>query len=327
MKYKRLGKSGLKVSPVCLGTMTFDREADVKTSFAIMDYFTEQGFNFIDTADAYSMGASESVVGQWLKERKKRNDIVLATKVYGQMGDGPNEGGLSRIHIQQAVEDSLRRLDTDVIDIYQIHRWDPDSPVEETIVALNDLIRQGKIRYVGCSNLSGWQLAQFLYLSDTLLADRFICIQPIYNALNRGIELETLQLCKNQGLGVISYNPLAGGVLTGKYKRGQDLPEGSRLDAFDAYYERYYTDQMFDTVERFVKSAEEMQVTPAQLALAWVMAEPGITAPILGARSMEQIQDSLQGTNISLTEEQRASIPAVVQGRWIGIDPVYDREF
>ena len=325
MEYKRLGKTGMKVSPVCLGTMTFGREADEKTSFAIMDYFVENGYNFLDTANAYSNGGSEIVVGKWLAERKNRNSIVLATKVYGEMGPGPNEGGLSRLHIQMAVEESLKRLKTDVIDLYQIHRWDPDVTPEETLDALDDLIRNGKVRYIACSNLSAWQLAQFLYLADLHGLSRFVSIQPVFNALNRGIELEILSLCEDQGLGVISYNPLAGGVLTGKYSRGSALPAGTRLDGNEGYRDRYLNDTMFDIVERFVGTAAEMGVTPAQLALAWVMAEPRVTAPILGARSMAQIKDSLVGAEITLPAEQRAAVPAIPKGKWVGADPVYDR--
>lgn len=325
MEYKQLGKAGMKVSPVCLGTMTFGREADEKTSFAMMDYFVEKGGNFLDTANAYSTGGSEIVVGNWLAERKNRNSIVLATKVYGDMGPGPNEGGLSRLHIQLAVEDSLRRLKTDVIDLYQIHRWDPSVPPEETLDTLTNLIRQGKVRYIGCSNLSGWQLTQFLYLADLHNLSRFVCIQQVYNALNRGIELEILQLCENQGIGVITYNPLGAGVLTGKYKRGAELPAGSRLDGFDSYRIRYLYDAMFDMVEKFVPKAAEMGVTPAQLALAWVMAEARVSAPILGARNVEQLKDSFVGTEITLTAEERKAIPAIQAGRWIGVDPVYDR--
>ena len=326
MEYKNLGNSGIKVSPVCLGTMTFGREADEQTSFAIMDYFVEQGYNFLDTADVYSKGGSEEVVGRWMNERQNRQRVVLATKVFGAMGPGPNEGGLSRLHIQRAVEESLRRLQTDVIDIYQIHRWDFEAPPEESLEALNDLVRVGKVRYIACSNLSGWQLARYLSISDANVFKRFISVQPVYNALNRSAELEILPLCENQGLGVIPYNPLAAGVLTGKYSRGVELPAGSRLDANANYRDRYLDDQMFDIVDDFVGTAADMNVTPAQLALAWVMADRRVTAPILGARNLEQLQESLKGATLELTQEQRAKIPAVASGRWIGSDPVYDRK-
>ena len=325
MDYVRLGQSGLKVARVCLGTMTFGREADEAMSFKLMDRYVELGGNFFDTADAYSTGASEEIVGRWLKQRGARDRIVLATKVFGVMGPGPNDGGLSRLHIQRAVEASLKRLQTDVIDLYQIHRWDANVPIEETLETLNDLVRQGKVRYLGCSNLAARQLARYLHLSERRHWSRFISIQPIYNALNRGIELELLPLCAEEGLGVITYNPLAGGMLTGKYRRGEAMPTGARLEAFRMYYERYFTEDALDIVERFTQAAAQRGVTPAQLALAWVLAEPRVTCPILGARNLEQFNDTIEGLKITLTPEERAAIPAVAPGRWVGVDPVYGR--
>ncbi|HHX64201.1 MAG TPA: aldo/keto reductase [Chloroflexi bacterium] len=326
MEYTRLGKSGLKVARACLGTMTFGREADEETSFKIMDRYIDLGGNFLDTADAYSTGGAEEIVGRWLKQRDARDKVVLATKVYGVMGPGPNDGGLSRLHIHRAVDASLKRLQTDVIDLYQIHRWDPDTPVEETLEALNDLVRWGKVRYIGCSNLTGWQLCKYLHLADEHLWSRFISIQPIYNALNRSIENEILPLCEEEGLGVITYNPLAGGMLTGKYKRDEAMPTGARLEAFGSYYERYYTDQAMDIVEAFVQAAKDRGITAARLALAWVLGERRVTCPIVGARNLEQLDDTLGGLDISLTPEERGSIPAIPSGRWVGNDPVYDRD-
>ena len=326
MQYQRLGRSGLVVSRVCMGTMTFGREADEEMSFRLMDAYWEAGGNVLDTADAYSTGVSEQIVGRWIKDRGVRDRVVLATKVYGTMGPGPNDGGLSRIHIQQAVEASLRRLQTDVIDLYQIHRWDFGSEPEETLRALDDLVRQGKVRYVGCSNLKGWHLQRFLALADLRGWSRFVSIQPIYNAINRSIEAEVLEVCEAEGLGVIPYNPLAGGMLTGKYLGADGLPQGARLEAFKQYHDRYYTAQALDLVARFVEAARDRGVTPAQLALAWVLAEPRVTAPILGARNLEQFSDTLGGLDIQLTPEERAEIPAVASGHWVGEDPVYDRE-
>ena len=325
MKAVSLGKSGLKVSKVCLGTMTFGREADEATSFKIMDYFVEQGGTFLDTADAYGTGATESVVGRWLKARKSRDSLVVATKVFHPMGSGPNEGGLSRLHIQRAVEASLQRLQTDVIDLYQIHRWDPTVPIEETIGALDDLVRQGKVRYVGCSNVRAYQLQYCLDYARAHALSPFISLQPPYNALNRAVEAELLPLCAEQGIGVLSYNPLAGGMLTGKYRKGAPLPKGARLEAFQFYHDRYYTDQALDIVDKFLQEASKRGVTPAQLALAWVVADPRISTPILGARSLEQISDSIKGAEIALTAEERASIPAVPPAHWVGEDPVYGR--
>jgi len=227
MDYVRLGRAGLRVSRICLGTMTFGREADEETSFKIMNRYVELGGNFFDTADVYSAGKSEEVVGRWLKQHGARDNIVLATKVYGAMGKGPNDQGLSRLHILQAVEASLKRLQTDVIDLYQIHRWDPEVPVEETLEALNDLVRQGKVRYIGCSNLTAWQLSKYSRIADQHFWSRFVSIQPVYSALNRSIEREILPLCQEEGLGVITYNPLAGGMLTGKYRRGEKMPAGT----------------------------------------------------------------------------------------------------
>jgi aryl-alcohol dehydrogenase-like predicted oxidoreductase len=325
MEIVSLGKSGLKVSRVCLGTMTFGREADETASFAIMDYFVEHGGTFLDTANAYSTGATESVVGRWLKARANRHGVVLATKVFGQMGSGPNDAGLSRIHIQQAVEASLLRLQTDVIDLYQIHRWDPTVPIEETMDVLDDLVRQGKVRYVGCSNVRAYQLQYCLDYSRAHGRSPFISLQPAYNALNRAIEAELLPLCAEQGIGVMSYNPLAGGMLTGKYRKNAPLPKGARLEAFQLYHDRYYTEQALDIVDRFLEEAARRGITPAQLALAWVLAEPRISSPILGARNLDQISDSLKGTEIHLTAEERAAIPAVPVAHWVGEDTVYGR--
>jgi len=305
--------------------MTFGREADEGMSFKLMDRYVELGGNFIDTADAYSTGASEEIVGRWLKQRGARDHVVLATKVFGVMGPGPNDGGLSRLHIQRAVEASLKRLQTEVIDLYQIHRWDPNVPIEETLEALNDLVRQGKVRYLGCSNLAARQLARYLHLAERRYWSRFVSIQPIYNALNRGIELELLPLCAEEGLGVITYNPLAGGMLTGKYKRGEAMPTGARLEAFRMYYERYFTEDALGIVEHFTQAATQRGVTPAQLALAWVLAEPRVTCPILGARNLEQLNETIEGLKITLTPEERAAILAVPSGRWVGVDPVYGR--
>jgi aryl-alcohol dehydrogenase-like predicted oxidoreductase len=260
-----------------------------------------------------------------MKARSNRKNIVLATKVYSPHGPGPNERGLSRIHIQQSVESSLKRLQTNVIDLYQIHRWDFESPPEETLESLNDLVRQGKVRYIGCSNLKAWHLSTYLHLARDHGWSRFISLQPIYNAINRSIENEVLELCEKEGLGVLNYNSLAGGVLTGKYKLGEALPPDTRLSDSAGYRQRYHTQEALTLVEDFVQAAHNRGVTPAQLALAWVLAEPRVTSPILGARTLAQFIDSIQGLAIKLSPEERAAIPAVLPGRWVGKDPVYDR--
>jgi aryl-alcohol dehydrogenase-like predicted oxidoreductase len=324
MDQVRLGRSGIKVSRLCMGTMTFGREADEATSFRLLDRFVELGGTFIDTADMYSSGGAEEIVGRWMKQRGNRDAVVLATKVWAVMGPRSNDGGLSRIHIQQAVEASLRRLQTDVIDLYQIHRWDPDVPPRETLRALDDLVRQGKVRYIGASNLRAWQLGEYMHLAEQHHWTPFVSIQPLYNALNRNIENELLPYATRLGLGVMTYNPLAGGMLTGKYKPGQAMPTGARLEALQTYYERYYADAALELAQRFVEAAGQRRVTPAQLALAWVMADPRVTCPILGARSVEQLNDTIKGADIRLTPEERATIPAVLPGRWEGRDPYVD---
>ena len=326
MEYVRMGRSGLQVSRICFGTMTFGQGADEEMSFKLMDRFTELGGTFLDTADAYGGGVSEEIVGRWIKERGVRDQVVLATKVQSPMGDRPNERGLSRIHILRGVEDSLRRLQTDVIDLYQIHRWDFESEPEETLEALTDLVRSGKVRYIGCSNLKAWHLYKYLTLSKKNAWSRFISLQPLFSALNRSIENEILPLCAEKGVGVMVYNPLAGGVLTGRYRRGEAPSTGTRLGDMQSYQGRYFTERSLDIVDGFVAAAQARGVTPAQLALAWVMAEPRVTCPIIGARTMEQFNDTIGGLDITLSPEERAAIPAVLPGRWVGEDPVYDRQ-
>lgn len=322
MKYVNLGRSGLKVSQVCLGTMTFAREADEPESFAILDKFVDLGGTFLDTANGYSAGASEDTIGRWLVSRGNRTNLVIATKVFSRMGEGPNDQGLSRVHIIQEVENSLRRLQTDVIDLYQIHRWDPTVPRQETARALDDLVRAGKVRYVGCSNVRAFQLSGYLALSDDLGLDRFVSLQPAYNAVNRSIELELLDLCKQEGIGIIPYNPLAGGLLTGKYS-GHALPKGTRMESYSGYHDRYYTEEALSLADSFVEHAKVLSLTPAQLAVAWVLAEPGITAPIVGARNVDQLTESLGALDRPLRWEERAQVPAIDAGHWVGVDPVY----
>lgn len=325
MEVVRLGSSGLRVSEVCLGTMTFAREADRETSFAIMDAYREMGGFFLDTANVYSDGASEEVVGEWIRERGLRDEVVLATKVFGHRGPGPNDGGLSRVHVMREVEQSLRRLQTDVIDLYQIHRWFPGAPVDETLRALDDLIAAGKVRYVGCSNLRGYQLLEYLHSADESHRARFVSIQQAYNAINRSIELEVFPVVERESVGVICYNPLAGGMLTGKYRAGSERPADARLIKHGSYHSRYHTDEAQAIVAEFVSHAATIGLTPAQLALAWTRSEPHITAPIVGARSVEQLRDTLGALDRTLTEEERLAVPAITPGRWVGEDPVYDR--
>ncbi len=303
MKYKKLGRTGLKVSQICLGTMLFGDQVNEEDARAIVDTCWEAGVNFFDTANTYVQGRSEEVLGRILKGR--RHQAVIATKVFGVVGQGPNDRGLSRAHIMRAVEDSLRRLQTDYIDLYQCHWPDYDTPLEETLRAMDDLVHQGKVRYIGCSNFPAWYLCKALWISDVRNLARFECHQPRYNLLDRQIERELLPLCADQQIGVIPYNPLAGGFLTGKYRRDQPPPEDTRFARRkEMYMPRYWNDVNFDAVERFASLAQEHGKTPAQLAIAWLIHNPVITAPIVGASKVSQIQETLKAVDMSLSEEE-----------------------
>jgi len=308
-----MGRTGLKVSEICLGTMTFGHQCDERTSFAIMDRATEAGVTFIDTADAYPVpptpetaGRTEEIIGAWLKG--KRDNFVLATKCRIRVGHGPNDEGLSRKHILKAAEASLRRLRTDYIDLYQAHSFDPETPQEETLRAFDDLVRQGKVRYVGCSNFAAWQLALALGLSDRLGLARYDCLQPRYNLLYRDIEAELLPLCRDQGLGVIAYNPLAGGFLSGKYRSPEELPLGTRFTlgkTGELYRERYWHQSQFQAVEQLQNFFAARGKALVTAAVAWVLAQPGITSAIIGASKPEQLEESLAAATFTLDEQER----------------------
>ncbi|MFN8472338.1 MAG: aldo/keto reductase [Anaerolineae bacterium] len=309
----RMGRTGLKVSEICLGTMTFGNQADEATSFAIMDVAAEAGVNFFDTADAYPLGSpleakgrTEEIVGRWLKG--KRDDFILATKVHGMVGPRPNDKGLSRRHIMEACEASLRRLQTDYIDLYQCHSTDPDTPLEETLRALDDLVHQGKVRYIGASNFPAWELCKGLWISDKLNLARFDCVQPRYNILFRMIEDELLPLCRDQGVGVIAYNPLAGGFLTGRYQTGQAPEAGTRFSlgagAGMLYQARYWQEAQFQAVEELKAFFGQRNRSLTHIAVAWVLAQPGITSAIVGASRPEQLSDSLQAVGQTLDQEE-----------------------
>jgi aryl-alcohol dehydrogenase-like predicted oxidoreductase len=316
VKIKRIGRTGLKVSEICLGTMTFGNQCDQSTSFAIMDRADLGGVNFLDTADVYPLGGgpglagrTEEFVGEWIKQRGARNRIVLATKCRGQMGRGANDVGLSRKHIMDAVEGSLRRLQTDCIDLYQTHGPDPETPIDETMRALDDLVRSGKVRYIGCSNYRAYELAKALWTSDKLGIARYDCIQPRYNILYREIESEILPLCAQEGVGVICYNPLAGGFLTGKYQKGQDIVEGTRFalgnQAGRRYQERYWHEAQFEAVEELKQVVDAHGLSLPQVAVAWVLRNPTVTSAIVGATSPGQLDQTLSSTDIALSDEVR----------------------
>jgi aryl-alcohol dehydrogenase-like predicted oxidoreductase len=315
VKINQMGRTGLRVSEICLGTMTFGNQADEAAAFAIMDAADAAGVTFFDTADVYPLGAApgetgrtEEIVARWLKERGARDRIVLASKCGGSTGPLPNDGGLSRYHVQRACEASLRRLQTDVIDLYQVHWPDPATPIEETLRALDDLVRAGKVRYVGCSNYPAWQLACALWTSDKHNLARFDCAQPRYNLLFRMIEDEILPLCREQGVGVIAYNPLAGGMLTPRYVENRTFEANQRFGlerSGELYRKRYWNDAVLEEVAALHGRLAANGRSLTHVALAWVLAQPGVTSAILGARTPEQLQDSLQGVGLELSEEER----------------------
>lgn len=313
MKLKQLGRTGLKVTEICLGTMTFAMQADEAASFAIMDTADAGGVNFFDTADVYPLGGglekaggTEEIVGRWLRQRGARDRIVLATKCRGRMGPYANDEGLSRRHIIAACEASLRRLDTDYIDLYQVHGPDPETPIEESLRALDSLVQSGKVRYIGCSNFPAWQLADAVWTSALAGIVRFDSAQPRYNLLFRMIEDEILPLCRSHGVGVIAYNPLAGGMLTGRYRTMREVQEGTRFGlpgAGDLYRRRYWNDEIFEVVDRLAGFLEQRGLSLIHTALAWVLAQPGITSAIVGASRAEQLRESLGATDVQLDPE------------------------
>lgn len=314
VQIKQLGRIGLRVSEICLGTMTFGNQADEMTAFSIMDVADKAGVTFFDTADVYPLGGdpethgrTEEIVGRWLRERGARERIVLATKCAGAMGDGPNDKGLSRKHIMSACDASLRRLGTDYIDLYQVHSPDPTTPIDETLGALNDLVRAGKVRYIGCSNFQAWQLAEALWTSDKLGLARFDCDQPRYNLLFRMIEDELLPLCRKHGVGVIAYNPLAGGMLTGRYRQSRETQPNTRFTLKyngETYRKRYWNDAVLEAVDSLGAYFEERGKSLTHVARAWVLAQPGVTCAILGASKPEQLDESLQGIGMTLDEDE-----------------------
>jgi aryl-alcohol dehydrogenase-like predicted oxidoreductase len=316
MNYRFLGKTGLKVSELCLGAMTFGREADEATSRQIMDHFVAAGGNFIDTADVYTQGASEEIVGRWLKD-KSRHDFVIATKVRFPMGEGPNEVGLSRKHILAGVEASLRRLGTDYIDLYQVHCWDRATPLAETLSTLDTLVKSGKVRYLGASNYSGWQLQKAIDLSKQMGWEPFTCLQPLYNLLDRSVEWELLPVCQNEGLGVIPWSPLRGGWLSGKYRRGMAAPpQGTRVKMAEEHgwsesWSTYNNERTWSVLDALFAIAEQVGKSPAQVAINWLLQRPGVTAPIIGARNLEQLTSNVGATGWLLSDEQMVRLTQV----------------
>ena len=307
MQHTRLGRTGLNVTRLCLGTMTFGFQCDEQTSVAILDKAFGAGVTFLDTADAYplggggrTLGATEEIIGRWLKGR--REEVVLATKCHYPRSRRPWEQGNSRKNIMGAIDASLRRLQTDYVDVYQLHAWDPHTPIDETLQALDDLVRGGKVRYAACSNFLAYQLARSLGRSEALGVVRFESVQPRYNLLFREIERELLPLCAEDQIGVIPYNPIAGGLLSGKHTPGPPT-EGTRFTlghAAERYQDRYWHDREFETVAALRPIAAEAGLSLVQLAVAWVLANPVITAPIIGASRPEQLDDALAAVDVKL---------------------------
>lgn len=292
MEYRRMGRTGLKVSEICLGTMTFGHGTDEAEARRMVDLCFEAGLNFFDTANSYADSQSETLLGKALKGR--RREAIVATKFFNPMGSGPNDSGMSRVHIMQAIEDSLKRLQMDYVDIYYIHHVDIQTPLEEMLRALDDLVHQGKVRYIACSNYQAWRLAEALWLSDTKNLARFECYQPQYSLVVRDIEQELIPLCQFKGLGVVVWSPLAGGFLTGKYKPGQQSVAGTRSEEKWAYPSRYFAANANETLQELLNVAEELGRSPAQTALRWVLEQPAITSVIVGARTVEQLRDNLK---------------------------------
>lgn len=314
MEYRRLGRTGLKVSTICLGTMQFGWSSGEDVAHRVISRAVELGCNFLDTADVYSRwidgnpgGVSETIVGNWLqKTSARREDLIIATKVRGAMSDDVNDRGLSRHHIMNAVENSLRRLQTDYIDLYQTHAFEAEAPQEETLRALDDLVHQGKVRYVGVSNYPAWRLAEALWISDVRNLVRYESLQPHYNLVHRAeFERELQPLCLEHDIGVIPYSPLGAGFLTGKYRADAPLPESDRAAGVQR---RYMNEQGFAAVDKLDEIGRAHGVTVAQTAIAWVLANPAVDSAIIGANSIEQLEDTLKGAEISLTAEEKGSL-------------------
>jgi aryl-alcohol dehydrogenase-like predicted oxidoreductase len=317
MDYRQLGHSGLRVSALTLGTMTFGGRGhwtrvgatEVDTATRQVDMCLDAGVNLIDTADVYSDGLSEEVVGKTLKGRRDR--VLIATKARFAMGDGPNDAGLSRHHLIRACEASLRRLGTDYIDLFQVHEWDGHTPLEETLGALDHLVNSGKVRYIGCSNYSAWHIMKALGISERKNLQRFISQQIHYSLQARDAEYELVPVALDQGVGILVWSPLAGGLLSGKYRRGQDMPEGSRHLTDWNEPPVHDEDQLYDIVDVLVEIGEARGVSAAQVALAWTLARPGIATVVVGARTEEQLADNLGAVDLALDDDERARLDEV----------------
>lgn len=311
MEYTTLGKAGVKVSPICLGTMMFGGQTNEADSISIIHKAMDLGINFIDTANMYNAGESEVVVGKALKDR--REQAVLATKGRQKMGDGPNEQGGSRMHLMRELDKSLQRLGTDYVDIYYYHAPDNDTPIEETLRALDDMVRSGRVHYIAVSNFRAWRICEALWTSDKHNLHKFACVQPLYNIVNRDIEVEVLPLCQEHGLGVVSYSPLARGILTGKYKKFGEYPEGTRASRNDPRMNQAeLRPESIEISQAIAGRAESKGCSASQFSLAWCLANPILTSVIVGPRTMEQFNDNIQALDVDITDEDEAFVNDIV---------------
>ena len=311
MEYRQLGSSGLKVSTVGLGTNNFGGRIDAERSAAVLRQCIDEGINFIDTANIYGRSVSEQHIGETVKG--VRSQVLIATKVSGGMGDGPNDKGNSRYHIMEQVEASLRRLQTDYIDLYQIHFTDPSTPIEETLRALDDLVRQGKVRYIGCSNFAAWQVCEAYWTSKALNLNAFVSVQPEYSMLNREVERELIPFCEAYNVGVIPYFPLAGGFLTGKYQQGQPVPEGTRFAGNERAQRRTLTEKNFAFLSRIESFAEERGHPIVELAIAWLLGKSIVSSVIAGATRPEQVTANAKAADWHLTPEEMEEVGRILR--------------
>jgi aryl-alcohol dehydrogenase-like predicted oxidoreductase len=315
MQYVNLGNTGLKVSRICLGMMSYgtpqwrDWVLDEQESRPFVRSALEMGINYFDTANMYSNGLSEEVTGRALRDFSRRDEVVIASKVFFPTGEGPNQRGLSRVHIMHAIDDTLRRLNTDYVDLYQIHRWDPTTPIEETLEALHDVVKAGKARYIGASSMYTWQFAKALHIADTHGWTRFVTMQNHYNLVYREEEREMIPFCQTEGIGIIPWSPLARGFLAGNRSRADDgNTVRGKSDTFS--HEMYYLESDFEVVDRVVEIAQKHGCTPAQIALAWMLHKPWITAPIIGATKMPHLEQAVGALEIKLSPEDIAYLEA-----------------
>ena len=307
MKYRKLGGSGLEVSEIGLGTNNFGPRLDFESSDRVISQCIDSGINLIDTSNSYGATVSEEYIGRSLTGR--RDSVVLATKVSSRMSEGPNQAGNSRIHIMDQIEGSLSRLQTDYIDLYQIHWWDDDTPIEETLRVLDDLVRDGKIRYFGCSNFSSWQVCEAVWTSRSVGISSFVSVQPHYSMMERSIELELLPFCQKYDIGVLPYYPLANGFLTGKYRRGEDIPEGTRLGVNDR---GMFTEENFDLIDKLDSFSSKRGKTVLDLAFAWLLARGEISSVIAGATSAEQVVSNAATAEFTLTNEEYDEVTSIL---------------